>query len=77
MKNSRNVMRIIKEWKERYLDHQVINIPSGFKQYYTIDDFCDKQKIQIKKFQSLILNQWIPNVSDIYQVETNELKRNM
>ncbi len=68
MKNSKNVIRLIKEWKENYLDHQVINIPSTFTEYSTIDDFCDKQKVQIKMFQSFILNQWVPNVSDIYQL---------
>ncbi len=77
VKNSQNVLRIMEEWKKIYENENILSISSNFSEYYSIDDFCDKQKTQISKFRNKILNKWIPVLSEIYKIEISELNKNM
>lgn len=56
MKNSLNVSKIVKEWAEDSKGIELVFIPSGLVKHYTIDEFCDKQKLLVRRAKTNILN---------------------
>lgn len=54
-----------------------MTVPQGFSENFTIDDFCDKQKIQAKKFKTRIIEEWIPRLTEIYHNEVSQQKNDM